>query len=138
MVERPLLSPQNVSESPLTIWVVFSDDTDIRMLKILRKGFRHCFIMMQQDQRWILIDPRADKTDIRVLPHPVHFNFPRYFTQQGKIVVKAPTFITPRKIAPLSPFSCVETVKRVLGVHKRFLITPYRLYRYLLKSQSKG
>ena len=133
MVETPTLSPLTDKESPDAVWVIFSDETDIRLLKLLRRGFRHCFIMMQQDERWILIDPRSDKTDIALLPHPAHFNFPRYFTQQGKTVVKVPLRSVPKKIAPLFPLSCVETVKRVLGIHRRFVLTPYQLYRFLKK-----
>lgn len=138
MVARPALSPQSDLETPVSIWVVFSDETDIRMLKFLRKGFRHCFVIMLQDERWMLIDPRSNMTDIRLLPHPAHFNFPRYFTQAGKIVVKAQIKPAPQKIAPIFPLSCVETVKRVLGIHRRFLITPYHLHQYLTKSFSKG
>lgn len=133
MVNAPVLSPEADAKSSVSMWVVFSDDTDIRMLRILRKGFRHCFIIMQQGERWILVDPRSDKTDIALLPHPVHFNFPRYFTQQGKTVVKIGSIQTPKAVAPLFPFSCVENVKRVIGLHARFVITPYQLFKFLQK-----
>lgn len=133
MVDTPLLSPEMDIESSSSIWVIFSDETDIRMLKWLRRGFRHCFLVMIQDERWILIDPRSNKTDISLLPHPSHFNFPRYFMQQGKTVIKVNAVETPYKIAPLIPFSCVETIKRILGIHKRFVLTPYQLYQFLQK-----
>lgn len=133
MVNTPSLSPETSLDTPSAVWIVFSDETDIRMLKILRRGFRHCFVIMMQNDRWILVDPRSNKTDISLLPHPSHFNFPRYFTQQGKIVVKADNQNVPHKIAPLTPLSCVETVKRILGIHRRFVLTPYQLYKYLQK-----
>ena len=135
MVSRPNLSPETDLQFPSQMWVVFSDDTDIRLLKLLRHGFRHCFVIMQQDERWVLIDPRANKTDIQLLPHPAHFNFPRYFTQAGKTVMKVSAMNTPQDIAPLFPWSCVETVKRVLGLHKRWILTPYQLFKYLKKGQ---
>jgi hypothetical protein len=138
MVERPLLTPETDGLSPQTIWIVFSNDTDIRPLKILKKGFRHCFVILQQDARWMLIDPRCDMTEVKLLPHPVHFNFPRYFQQQGKIVLKVPRQATPRKVAPLFPMSCVETVKRMIGLHRRFILTPHQLYKYLTHSSMKG
>lgn len=140
MVNTRLLSPiiDNDDSCSKTIWVVFSNDTDIGFLKFLRRGFRHCFIIMKQDDKWILIDPRADKTDIQILPHPSHFNFPRYFTTQGKIVCKILNIKTPKKIAPIIPMSCVETVKRIIGIHRWFVFTPYQLYRSINKIKKKG
>lgn len=135
MVERPTLSPESDLDLPSAFWVVFSGDTDIRMLRLLRKGFRHCFIMMLQGGRWIMIDPRSNRMDVALLPHPAKFNFPRYFTQQGKTVVKIAAVQTPDKMAPLFPLSCVETVKRILGIHARFVLTPYQLYKHITKGQ---
>lgn len=137
MVDRPLLTPEKDINGTLTQWVVFSNDTDIRMLKIFRRGFRHCFVMMQQDSRWILIDPRANKTDIHLLPHPSHFNFPRYYAEQGKTVVKIQNIMTPQKILPPISLSCVGAVKRLIGMHAWAVITPHQLYKKLLKIQNQ-
>ena len=116
-------------------WIIFSNDTDIRALKLLKRGFRHCFMMMLQDDRWLLIDPRSNKTDIRILPHPQSFDFPRYYIEQGFTVVKAPAVSTPQKILSPFPVSCVETIKRILGLHHFWIITPYQLYK---KIKTKG
>lgn len=138
MVETVMLSPEANDQVPQVMWVVFSDETDLWFLKILKTGFRHCFIIMQQDNRWVLIDPRADKTDIQILPHPYHFNFPRFFMEQGKTVVKVPLIQTPRKLASVLPISCVEIIKRFVDLHRWFVMTPHQLYRSLLKIQKKG
>lgn len=138
VVETSMLSPQGNDQTPQMMWVIFSDETDLWFLKPLRDGFRHCFILMQQDNRWVLIDPRSDKTEIEILPHPHHFNFPRFFMEQGKTVVKVPTIHTPRKIASILPVSCVEIIKRFVGLHQWWVVTPYQLYRSLLKIQKKG
>jgi hypothetical protein len=127
---KPSLTPDFANENQ-AMWIVFSDDTDISFLRILKKGFRHCFVIIKQADQWILIDPRANKTDIFVLPHPPGFNLPRYFLNEGKTVCKITGIVTPHKIAPLFPMSCVETVKRVIGLHKRFIFTPFGLYRHL-------
>ena len=37
----------------------------------------------------------------------------------------------PKTAAPWGPFTCVEAVKRVLGVRARFILTPWRLYKFL-------
>ena len=129
---KPTLHPIAAHDTQgTTLWVVFSDKTDIRFLKILRSGFRHCFVIMQQNGQWIIIDPRADKTDVTLLPHPKHFNLPLHFINDGCTVVKIPPITTPSKIAPIFPLSCVETVKRVIGLHRRWVVTPFQLYRTL-------
>ena len=37
-----------------------------------------------------------------------------------------------KRPAPLMVFTCVEAVKRVLGLHRRLVFTPWQLYRHLL------
>ena len=137
MVERHALSPEVDMNLNETSWIVFSDDTDIRILKCCRRGFRHCFMIMLHQDRWILIDPRSNKTDISLLPHPKSFNFPRYFSEQGKTVVKIPVIQTPAKILWPFPVSCVETSKRIIGLHAWWVVTPYQLYKRLIKLQQK-
>lgn len=132
---RPLLSPQ-VQGTSGGVWVVFSNETDIRFLKCLKRGFRHCFVIMQQADKWVLIDPRANVTDVIILPHPVHFNLPRYFTGEGKTVCKINMVNPPNKLAPIVPFSCVEMVKRLIGLHRWTVLTPYQLYRCLTRSHT--
>lgn len=132
----PSLQPQS-PDANKTVWVVFSDETDIRLLKILKHGFRHCFMIMRDGDVWVLVDPRANKTDIEILRYPAHFNVPRFFQNNGKTVTKVTVNEPPRAIAPLMPFSCVETIKRCLGIHRRFIVTPYQLYRHLITS-TKG
>jgi len=142
MVNRPTLAPETDLDSDnmaQAAWIVFQDETDLTFLKILRRGFRHCFMMIQQEGRWILIDPRANKTDIHLLPHPKDFNFPRYYTEQGKIVVKIPAGQkTPLRVLSPFPVSCVTTLKRVIGLHRFWIFTPYQLYKHLLKTKQKG
>lgn len=133
MVNRPQLSPENNKVDGKQIWVVFSNDTDIGVLKLLRHGFRHCFALMQQDGRWIIVDPRSNQTDVQLLSHPRDFNFPRYFMEQGKTVLKIDRMDAPASILSPFPVSCVDTIKRIIGLHAWWVITPHQLYRTLLK-----
>lgn len=137
MVNRPNLSPESELDLPTSTWIVFSNDTDIGMLRFFKRGFRHCFMMMQQGDRWVLVDPRSNKTDVHLLQHPKSFNFPRYYTEQGKTVVKIPDINVPNKIMSPFPVSCVETLKRMIGLHAWWVMTPYQLYKKLLKLQNK-
>ncbi|PHS79180.1 MAG: hypothetical protein COB59_03290 [Rhodospirillaceae bacterium] len=52
--------------------------------------------------------------------------------EQGYCVVE--TYVRPltANSLPWRPFTCVEAVKRSLGLQKRGLFTPYALYKFLL------
>lgn len=111
-------------------WVVFCKNTDIWWLRFLKNGFRHCFLILNDGEKWITYDPMASFTDITVHKTSIKFDLPKWFSQQGHNVQQS--FIKHKKnMAPLSLFTCVESVKRVLGIHNFFIFTPYQLYKYL-------
>lgn len=118
-------------------WVVFSGQTDIRWLRWLKPGFRHCYVLLNDGQRWTSLDPLSHVTEVSVHHHlPISFNLPAWLEARGNTVVK--TFLcrdifTP---APFMLFTCVEAVKRVLGVHRRGVLTPWQLYQFLKKRHS--
>lgn len=114
------------------IWVVFSGHADLAWLKILKRGFRHCSLLLCDEGRWISYDPLSNYTDIMIHQVPEGFDFPRWMQERGHIVLSV-TRACPKKPAPLEFLSCVSAIKRVLGVHERFIFTPWQLYRYLCK-----
>ena len=114
-------------------WVVFSGETEISWLRVLKPGFRHCFVVLFDEAHWLTIDPLANHMDAQIQPLPADFNLPLWFKNRGLEVVPAPLNRTHKKPAPVMPLTCVETVKRILGLHHRFIFTPWQLYRYLLK-----
>lgn len=112
-------------------WVVFCSDCDLPWLKILRPGFRHCYALLNDGRHWLSFDPLSNYTDINVYDLPATFNLPLLLQDRGHRVVKAPVYRT-KKEAPWMPYTCVEAVKRVIGLHARFILTPWQLYKYLL------
>ncbi len=115
-------------------WVIFSGETDLRWLRVLRPGFRHCYVLLHDGRHWISVDPLAHVTDIRVHDIPPEFNLPLWLKDTGMTVVKATIARIP-KPAPWMAFTCVEAVKRILGLHRIFILTPWQLYRHLLKHE---
>ena len=113
-------------------WVVFSGQADLPWLKILKPGFRHCAVLLNDGKNWITIDPLSNYTDVMVHQVPLDFDLPSWMRSRGHKVIKAPLSRI-SKPAPISVYSCVEAVKRVLGIHKRFIFTPWQLYRHLQK-----
>ena len=122
---------------PDEILVVFTDQTDLWWLKFLRRGFRHCFILIRFADVWISVDALAHKTEVMRIDIPDHFSLMQWLENQGETVIK--TQITPAKLKPYSPsfFTCVENVKRIIGIRKPFIITPWRLYKFLTAHNEK-
>ncbi len=113
-------------------WVVFSGRTEISWLKFLKPGFRHCYVLINDGERWTRIDPLSHVTEISVHHHVPHdFDLPGWLQSRGSRVVRAPMNRDITRAAPFMLFTCVEAVKRVLGIHRRGIVTPWQLYRHL-------
>lgn len=114
-------------------WVVFSGQTELSWLRFLRPGFRHCFVLLFDGQCWLSVDPMLNYMDVQVHHVSPEFDLPRWLEGRGHIVIPARNDRSHKKPAPWRPFTCVEAVKRVLGIHARGIVTPWQLYRYLTK-----
>lgn len=112
-------------------WVVFTGKTDLPWLRLLKPGFRHCYVLLNDGANWITLDPLSNYLDVSVHRNvPSAFNLPQWLGSRGHKVVPAKVERI-RKEAPWMLFTCVEAVKRVLGLHRRFIFTPWQLYRHL-------
>jgi hypothetical protein len=113
-------------------WVAFTGKTEIAWLRLLRPGFRHCFVVFHDGRRWLHLDPLANYTDLAVHDLPPDFDLTAWLRREaGCRVVPAPIDRSRKTPAPLAPFTCVEAVKRALGLHDRWIFTPWQLYRRL-------
>lgn len=113
-------------------WVVFSGKADLPWLKILKPGFRHCFVLLNDGERWLSMEPLLNHMELKIHHNvPADFDLPRWFQMRGQTVVRGHVDHSHTKCAPWMLFTCVEAVKRVLGLHERFVITPWQLYRRL-------
>lgn len=113
-------------------WVVFSGQTEISWLRFLKPGFRHCYVLINDGERWTSVDPLSHVTEISVHHHvSTDFDLPSWLAARGNRVVRAPLRRDLTKPAPFMLFTCVEAVKRILGIHRRGIVTPWQLYRHL-------
>ena len=60
-------------------WIVFCDNTELAWLRLLRPGFRHCFAVLHDGERWIAIDPLATRLEVTVPPLAADFDLPGWF-----------------------------------------------------------
>ncbi|WP_404383582.1 hypothetical protein [Caenispirillum salinarum] len=133
-VPRPGLPPAAAAASDAPgapALVVFSGDTDIRWLRLLRPGFRHCFAVVRADGAWVVVDPLSHYTALRVVPELAGWDPARWFRARGLTVQPARVREPVRRLAPWRPYTCVEAVKRILGVRLPGVFTPWQLYRAL-------
>lgn len=115
---------------PLAL-VAFSGNTDIRWLRLLRPGFRHVFVALNDGAHWITVDPLSHRTEVAVQPVGADFDLAGHYRRQGLRVIEfSPPPVLPRP-APVALCTCVEAAKRVLGIHHPFVLTPWQLYRHI-------
>ncbi|HYD97765.1 MAG TPA: hypothetical protein VEH84_00155 [Alphaproteobacteria bacterium] len=113
-------------------WVAFTGRADLWWLRLLRPGFRHCLALLHDGRHWIVVDPLAGCTEVAVVRLPPGGDLADGYRAAGWTVVPAPLRRPMARPAPWSPFTCVEAVKRVLGLHDRRVLTPWQLYRRLI------
>jgi len=113
------------------IYVVFSNGSNLFWLKLLKRGFRHCFVILGNGENWIAIEATLSRTYINLITDQ---NYPDFLRKRGFTVIRSkiyPYFVS--KMPKFAIFSCVELVKSVLGINSSKLQTPYSLYRFLHK-----
>lgn len=117
--------------------VVFMGKVSIRWAKLLRPGFRHCFTIVGRIDHWIIVDPMSNFTNLGVISGSNIDDVAEWYRQFGFTVVK--TVVRREDFPPvyLRLFTCVEAVKRVLGIRAPWVITPWQLYRHIVCGESR-
>ncbi len=118
--------------------VLFAGSTQLKCLRFLRAGFRHCFVAVGLAGGWVILDPLSHRTTINLVCGVTAVQLSEWYESQGVRAVATIVQAAPEKIAPLAPVTCVEAVKRVLGIHARRIRTPWQLYSYLLRDKTKN
>lgn len=113
------------------IWIVFSGKADLRVLRWLRPGFRHCFALVREPDRWLLVDPMLHRLEVMTTHCDASFDLPRWMRGRGYRVVRAPVLQPASRMAAPAPFTCVEAMKRLIGLQDWRILTPWQLYRRL-------
>ncbi|OSQ39789.1 hypothetical protein TMES_07575 [Thalassospira mesophila] len=114
--------------------IVFSDAPDKRFLRWLPSGFRHCFAVIAagENGQWIYLNPASHQLQCELWQFSALFDPAAYYRGQGHqcLWVSLPDDVA--KKVRLGMFSCVEVVKRLLGISAWYVMTPAGLHRYLV------
>ncbi len=121
-------------------YVVFEDNTTLWWLRLLKRGFRHCYVLIKLrggKNSWLEINPLSNQLVVSEHYSSSEEDYPVRLRRCRACRVIAVNFArAPLKCAPLGIFSCVEFVKRIVGIHCFSIFTPYQLYKKLKKSQN--
>lgn len=113
--------------------VVFSGRADLWWLRLLRPGFRHCFVVLEADGAWVCVNPLAHRTSVEIWSVAPGTDLAAWLrARDGLTVVEAAIRHPPRRPSPIGLYSCVEAVKRILGIQDRWVLTPGQLYDRLI------
>lgn len=117
---------------------VFSGDTDLKCLQLLKPGFRHCCVMVEAGRFWVFYNPTSRGTDIAVFDGLTLDAIAAWFLGAGHVVYCGRIRDPGARLAPQRMFTCVEAVKRILGVRAPAVLTPWQLYRWFLARRDEA
>ncbi|NVK19309.1 MAG: hypothetical protein HWE30_11485 [Methylocystaceae bacterium] len=119
-----------------TALVVFSDNAGAWWLRLLKPGFRHCFVILETDRGCIWLDPLSNGFTVKPLEGYEMAGLLKWYKDQGMRVLKINVDNTSAAAHFWAPMTCVEVVKRLIGLRETFVLTPWQLYRTLNKNKS--
>jgi len=120
-----------------TALVVFSDNTGVWWLRFLKPGFRHCFVILETDRGCVWIDPLSNRFTIKLLEGYELAGLIRWYRDMGMRVERVTIDEQRLRPFPWGAMTCVEVVKRAIGMHDCFVLTPWQLFKNLKKNKKK-
>jgi len=124
----------SVGYRPAFAYVAFGGEPTRWWTHFLKKGFYHCFLVLGNGREWFVIDPVLHFTDF-IIVKTLHVE--ELFVDKGYRLVKVVPQIPEKVKFYLRPYTCVETVKRFLGISAPYLWTPYQLFLHLNSKKGK-
>lgn len=128
---------QLVGDQEYFIAFVDPDETYIAQ-GFFEPGFRHCFVFFRGQNCWLMLNPTRwflHVMELSCLPDDL---FPSYLKQQHPniTILRVVTRLLETRLMYFRPLTCVSHTAYILGLQKRFIITPHQLYRCLLKGNN--
>lgn len=121
---------------PREAMVVFEDRREAWSLRWLRPGFRHCFCLVGDGGRWTLLDPLKSRLAVAILCELSASDLAeRLATENRRFLHGLVTCPEAPQFPALRPLTCVEVVKRLVGLHASAVVTPHQLYHRLQRPE---
>lgn len=125
----------SASGKEVSVLVVFGNAPEKPLLRVLKPGFRHCFVLISGARagEWVCLDPQSHRIRCESWCYSPLFDPAAYYRAIGYHCVWADYPASVAHHIRLGPMSCVELIKRLLGVSGFWIVTPWQLYRTLVK-----
>ena len=125
----------SVGYRPAFAYVAFGGEPSHWWTHFLKKGFYHCFLILGNGREWCVIDPIIHFTDL-IMVKTLHIE--SFFKEKGYILVRTTPQVPTKGKFYLRPVTCVETVRRFLGIKERNLWTAYQLFCFLMQKKENN
>lgn len=127
-------------DAPQQVWIAFGGEADRFWLRPLRRGFRHCFAALRDEAGWTVVEPLSGRLMVMRLAVPAAFDLPGFYNRAGLAVLGpfAPGPAQATWLPGLLPLTCVGLCRAVLGAGAPRAITPWGLFRRLLKNLAQN
>jgi hypothetical protein len=120
------------ARSEPSVLVVFADHAGCPWLRALRRGYRHCFVVLRAGSVWLACEPLKDRIELDALELPSEFDLAAFYREQGhRVLLGQRSLPRTRHRFALAPLTCVTVVKRLLGIDAPWVWTPWQLYSHL-------
>lgn len=126
-----MTAPQAMRPRGQSLAIVAFGASSLPYLQVLKPGYQHCLVATQASGQWHLLDPLSNGMEVMMLGDVTPREIIALFCDRGCDAVAVQRRAPVMRTMPLAPFTCVEAVKRVLGIHARWVMTPWQLRRYL-------
>lgn len=136
-VREPWVPDCCVTAEHCSALVIFMGEVSIRWAKLLRPGFRHCFTVVGRHEQWVIVDPMSNFTNLGVISGPSIDEVAEWYRQFGFTVIETVVRREASSKFAWRLFTCVEAVKRVLGIRASWVMTPWQLYRHIAREQGR-
>jgi len=114
-------------------YVIFEDSSlDDWRLKWLKPNFSHVLLAKKSVNGyfWIIISPKNGNIVLEMISDcDLNDYYPK------AVVVPFKSIIHDKPQVKICLSTCVEVAKAVLGIRKWWIITPYQLYKYIIRSK---
>jgi|GEM_PF-1731792 len=111
--------------------IVVFGPSQLGYLQMLKPGYQHCLVATQAGGQWHLLDPLSNGTEISLLGEATPCEIIDAFRARGLDALAVQRRAPVMSEMPVSAYTCVEVVKRVLGIRARRVQTPWQLRCYL-------
>lgn len=129
-----------MTEGEEVYYLIYSNTNEPRLHnKYLKEGFQHVSILFFNGWHWLEINNSWSSLSFNSIASFEGYVFAPYsnlakaYEAKGFTIQKAPKIVSDKLRVPsvLTPFTCVEVCKAVLGISKFSIFTPYQLYNYV-------